>query len=339
MAETSDYDPGDWRGHDFKSAYKDYDRHAGRAYDDAVAAGAVSPTDLVPATLSTDSDAPLVVMLDGTGSMSDWPRVIFSKLPYLDIEGKTYLGDNMATSFCVYSDACSPGRAVMQVKPFVKGLEMEKTLKEMFIPGGGGGGTEESAELAMLFYARNCEIPNAVKPIALICTDEKSYEWVDKGDAQKYAHVDTSDETRLSTHKVVRELQRKFNVYAIIKPYSGGATDTDPTTIAVRNHWVGLLGEDHVVSLPDPNRVVDVIFGIMAKETGKIDYFKGELTDRQKKDVGGDKKIDVVLTSLNTVHKDAAKSIKKLPGATAKPGASVTKRTGTGKGSISLLDD
>jgi hypothetical protein len=343
MAETSDYDPGAWRGHDFKSAYSAYDATAGRAYSTAVKKGAVKPTDFVPKTLETDSESPVVILLDGTGSMRDWPATIFSKLPYLDIEGKEYMGPSMAISFGVFSDVSDPGRAVLQVQPFATGLKIKETLEKMFIPGGGGGGLEESSELAMAYFARNVSMPNATKPLLIVITDERCYEWVDKGQGETYAHLDLADETRLSTHKVVHQLQQKYNVYAIIKPYGSGTTvDSDPSTKAVYDHWIKLFGAENVVSLPDPNRVVDVIFGIMARETGRVAYFEDELKGRQLKDAGGKHKVDVVLKSLKTIHK----SVKALPGPSAdksaKKGASVTVRKGASRAtttkSVSLLD-
>jgi hypothetical protein len=340
MAETSDYDPGDWKGHDFKAAYADYDATAGRAYSAAVAAG-VTASDLVPDSIETDSESPVVVLLDGTGSMGEWPKVIFSKLPYLDIEGKSYMGDTMAVSFSVFDDAHNGATdKALQVKPFVRGLELDATLKTMFLPKNGGGGGQETAELGMLFYARNCHMPKAIKPLFIVITDEHPYEFIDPDNAKKWGHVDLekTDEKRLSTHKVVRELQRKFSVYAVIKSYNtSGSNAPDPMNDAVYAGWAKLMGEDHTVSLPDPNRVVDVIFGIMAKETGKEDYFEDELKDRQMKDTDGKKKIDVVMKSLNTIHK----SVKALPGpGDAKKGASVTTRKDAGKTkkSISLLD-
>ena len=343
MAEDNDYDPGAWRGHDFKAAYAAYDSHAGRAYDDAVKAG-VTATDLVPDSIETDSESPVVVLLDGTGSMGEWPKVIFSKLPYLDIEGKSYMGETMAVSFAVFDDAHNGARdQALQVKPFVRGLELETTLKTMFLPKNGGGGGQETAELGMLYYARNCNMPNATKPMFFVITDEHAYDFIDEDNAKKWGKVDLgkTEETRLSTHKVVRELQRKFNVYAIIKSYNTGSGDAgDPMNDAVYRGWAKLVGDDHIVTLPDPARVVDVIFGIMARETGKIDYFEDELKGRQLPDKDGKHKVDVVMRSLKTVH-----SVRKLPepdkGATAKKGASVTVRKDTGKTkkSISLLDD
>ena len=36
MSEAGDYDPGVWKGYDFKSARAKFDVHAGRSYADAI---------------------------------------------------------------------------------------------------------------------------------------------------------------------------------------------------------------------------------------------------------------------------------------------------------------
>ena len=43
--------------------------------------------------------------------------------------------------------------------------------------------------------------------------------------------------------------------------------------------------------------MVDVIFGILAKETGKVEYFRKELEERQSPE-----QVKTVYTSLKTVH-------------------------------------
>ncbi len=70
----------------------------------------------------------------------------------------------------------------------------------------------------------------------------------------------------------------------------------------VQRKWETLLGADHISVLPKPDRVVDVIFGIMAQQAGKVDYFKEELKDRQLPDKDGKEKVDTVMESLKTVH-------------------------------------
>ena len=68
MSESGDYSPGVWAGHDFSSARRAYDAHAGRSYSDAVTAKKVTK-DLIAENVTTNSTAPVIIVTDQTGSM------------------------------------------------------------------------------------------------------------------------------------------------------------------------------------------------------------------------------------------------------------------------------
>lgn len=285
MSETADYSPGDWKGYDFGAARKSYDQHAGRAYDAAKVANKKA-SDMVPKSLKTNAKAPVVILCDVTGSMGDWPATIFSKLPYLDNEAKEYLGPDYEMSFAATAD--QDDTYPLQVREFVKGRKMEEELKQFVIGGGSGPeGAHEAYELSALYYARNVEMPNAQHPILIYISDEHFHKSVDPSLA-KVVHVNIDD--KLPTKKIFEELREKFAVYCIRKPYGG----EDKQII---KEWAEVLGDDHMAELPSADRVVDVIFGILAKETGKIDYFKEEIEDRQRPD-----QVDTVYKSLKTIH-------------------------------------
>ncbi len=294
MTEAWDFDPGPWKGHDFKSAKKQYDVHVGRSYQDAVKSK-INPNDLVPSSISTESKAPLVVACDVTGSMGDSPATIFSKCPYLDIEGKEYLGDDMVISFAAIGDAYSD-QYPLQVRPFSKDLDLKEQLKKMVIEGGGGGQSRESYDLGALYYARNVDMPNAVNPIMIFIGDEGIYDFIDNQQANIWAR--TTLEKRTTFKQVFTELKRKFSVYVIRQPYSKTGSDkmSDADKI-IHKQWESVLGLEHMAFLPDAARVVDVIFGILAKETGKVDYFVDEINGRQTK-----KQVKSALKGLNSIH-------------------------------------
>lgn len=327
MSESADYDPGPWTGYDFKSARAHYDAHVGRSYGDAVAKS-IGKTDLIESSVSTNSTAPLVIACDVTGSMGEWPATIFSKLPYLDLEGKEYLGEDMAISFAAVGDMHGD-KYPLQVRPFAGGKELEARLKELIIEKGGGGTSQESYDLAALYYARNCKMPNAVKPIFIFIGDEGLYEFIANDGANTYCNVIL--ENRTTIEQVMDELMQRFAVYLVRKPYGcGDDNHRSADDIRIQNQWTKILGEDHVCMLPDASRVVDVIFGILAKETGKVDYFKKEIEDRQKPG-----QVKTVMKSLVSIHRLPGPSQKKL-GYT-----SVTRRKNDDDGakSRSLLDD
>ena len=319
MAETADFNPADygWRGHDFKDAKKAYDAHVGRGYADAAAKG-VDPSSLIPTSIQTSSMSPLVIACDVTGSMGQWPAVIFSKLPYLEIEGKEYLGKNMEISFAAIGDAPMGDTYPLQVRQFSKGTDLAAQLQGLIIEGKGGGDKCESYELAALYYSRNAKLINANKPIFIFIGDEGLHAYVERHHGKACNIEFGQGEPRLDTTAIFAELTRKFAVYVIRKPYE---PSHEPS---IQKQWVELIGEEHVVHLPGPERVIDVIFGILAKETNRIDYFKKELEGRQKPD-----QVATVYKSLATVHTSTAKP---------KKGKSVMVGLAEGKKTKGLLD-
>lgn len=325
MSEAGDYDPGPWMGYDFKSARKTYDTHVGRSYDDAVTSGK-KPKDLVEKVLKTESEAPLVIVCDVTGSMGEWPATIFSKLPYLELEGKEYLGKTMEISFAAIGDANCDSYP-LQVRPFDSGKNLEKRLKELIIEGGGGDQVTESYELAALYYARNTEMPNAIKPVIIFIGDEMPYDFISKDQAETWTY--NKLQSKENTKQIFGELNKKYSVYLIRKPYEDtGTNSVSSVDKKIEREWETYVDADHIAILPEAGRVVDVIFGILAKETSRIDYFKKELTERQKPE-----QVDTVLKSLSTIHKLGPK--KSAPKLT--DGKSVTKRNIDGDKSKSLL--
>jgi len=310
MSESGDYSPGVWSGHDFASARKAYDSHVGRSYSDAVTAKKATK-DLIAKDVKTNSTAPLIIVIDETGSMGEWPKIMFSKLPYLEHETKEYLGDDAEFCFMAIGDAHNGETYPLQVRPFAKGLELKTRLEELVIEGNGGGQGTETYELAALFAAENISMPKAIKPIIIFIGDEMPYSTIGFAEAQDLCGI-TLEKT-LTTQAVFEKLKQKMAVYFIQKSYgsgSGSANHISEDDRRCHDSWAKLVDEDHIAVLPSADRVVDVIFGILAKETGRIAYFEQELEDRQLKDKDGTKKVDMVYKSLVTIHQipDAARA-------------------------------
>jgi len=294
MSESGDYNPGPWRGYDFDDARKVYDRHVGRSYNDAVRSNRDADS-LVPKSISTKSESPLVIACDVTGSMGEWPVTMFSKLPYLELEAKEYLGNTMKISWAAIGDAYTDTYP-LQVRKFTSGRGLEKELKSLVIEGRGGNQKRESYELTALYYARKVNINNAINPVFIFIGDEALYENVNKSQARKWAHTVTPD--KMTSEDAIDELKRKWSVYLVRKPYQsirGGLLSSIDEKI--QSQWENYLGEDHVALLGDPHRVVDVIFGILAQHTSRVPYFRDELTQRQTQE-----QATIVMQSLHTIH-------------------------------------
>lgn len=307
MSESGSFDPGPWRGneHNFERARERYDRHVGRSYQAAVSAN-VSAQDLIPATITTQSKSALVLACDATYSMEDWTATIFSKFPYLEIEGKEYLGRDTEISVAAIGDA-GYDKYALQIRPFDKGLNLKKRLEELIIESGGGPGHQESYELAALYYARNLEMPNVEKPVFIFIGDEAPYDVVNRQQARTWAKVNLS--TKMNSEEAISELKNKFSVYLIRKPYRKSiASGIGVEDQLIQQQWESYLGEDHIAVLPDPNRVVDIIFGILAKETSRVDYFREEIEQRQIKaeditdKIAGKRKVEAVYRALASIY-------------------------------------
>lgn len=313
MAETNDYTPVDWKGYDYssaKSAYKTYDAHAGRGYAAAPAVvNKVGAANIVPEKLKTECLNPVVIFSDITGSMAAWPTTIFSKLPYFSNECKTYMGSDVEVCFGAIGDAYTSDGMPLQLRPFSKEADLPARMEELVIVGGGGGQRTETYELGALYCLYNMEMPNAVNPVIIFIGDETPYSVTSKEMAIRECKVDLQE--GISTKEVFDRLKEKFSIYFIQKPYGHNKWkngEMDRESKAVHDNWAELVGEDHIAPLEDPNRVVDVMFGIFAKEAGRIGDFKKEIEARQTKE-----QVKLVYQSLSTVHKLADKPAKALP--------------------------
>lgn len=294
MAETADYDPGPWKGYDFKSARNFYDAHAGRSYSQAKSQKKTA-TDLIAHTVRTNCRRPLIVACDVTGSMKDWPSVIFSKLPYLAKEGSEYLGDDLEICWTAIGDA-NTDTYPLQVRPFTKGLDLKEELEKLVIEGNGGGQVMETYELAALYFLYNATFAKNAQPIIIFIGDEKPYPSINPDQAQSLVALDLERGTK--TDQVFAQLKEKFSVYLVRKPYESVSFEPeDDTNKKIRKTWEDLLGADHIANLSSPDRVVDVIFGILAQETDRVAYFEDEIEGRQKPD-----QIEQVYKSLESVH-------------------------------------
>ncbi len=322
MAETADYDPGEWKGHDFKSARAAFDVHAGRSYGAAKAAKKVA-SDLIVKKVATNCHRPLIVICDVTGTMGQWPAVIFSKLPYLEIEGKEYLGKDLEISWAAVGDA-NTDVYPLQVRPFTKGLDLKAELEKLVIESNGGGQGMETYELAALYYLHNATFAPNAKPIIIFIGDERPYPDIDQDQAK--ALTNYVIEKGISSTQVFKQLQERAAVYLVRKPYDDSTFEPENTSNrTIRKSWEDLLGVDHIANLVGPDRVVDVIFGILANETDKIDYFQDEIEDRQKSD-----QVEEVYRSLESVHLLASR-------AGGHTGRSIMKQPSGGRPSKSLL--
>jgi hypothetical protein len=314
MSESGDYEPAAWapKG-SFTQARQAYNQNAGRDYQKAVAAGNTA-SKLLPDFVETNCSHPLIVDTDFTGSMEGWDSVMASKYPYMDNEIRNeYLAKDTEISFGAHCDTSDD--YPLQVRPFANGKDLLKKMDELVHASGGGGSgdMQEAHPLAWLYRTRNTRMPRTViKPPYIMITDEMPCDMISPEIAEAQAKVII--DKHMSREEIFKEVMAIYSPYLILKPYSSERISGErlpSSTKRVFDCWAELIGPDRIAILPEAERVVDVIFGILARETGKIDYFKKEIEDRQTA-----KQVDTVYKALKTVHRLPKPEDKKPPAPT-----------------------
>lgn len=240
------------------------------------AAKAIHRTTVDPALLMTKGRLivckhrePVGIVIDGTGSMKDWPRTLRDKSMMFtgQVRCQNYLQDP-AFNLSVIGDANPsnwggpPDQAPIQMSEFVVDNESFKALTaRLYLEGGGGGHAKESYELAMYAYARRVQLVEPGKGYIFILGDEGYYE-VTKAEHLK-RHFGEASPSSIQTSDIIAELKGKFRVFKIHINTNGYPEDEHK----IRQQWQAAFGE-HFIYLPDPNAVVDVMLGCIARTGG-----------------------------------------------------------------------
>jgi hypothetical protein len=205
-------------------------------------------------TLTCGAKSPVVVAMDVTGSMGDWSKVIYDKMPMFfgQIMVQGYLQDP-AISFCAVGDAYSD-KAPIQVCDFAAGDKLDGWLTKLWLEGNGGGQDKESYNLAAYAYARHCELTAPEMPFFFFTGDEGIYPVVEKGHILQWFGVDEPD---AKTSDVFAELNKKFHVFLVHKDYGSN----DAKVVA---QWKKVINPERILVLQDPKAVVDVMLGAIA---------------------------------------------------------------------------
>jgi 8-oxo-dGTP pyrophosphatase MutT (NUDIX family) len=225
---------------------------------------------------------PIVVAVDVTGSMGNWTKIIWDKLPmfYGQLKMQGYCVEP-SMSFAAVGDALTDS-APLQVGNFAQGLEIDNVVGKVWLEGRGGANDKESYDLAAYYYAEHVKVLDAAaKPFFFITGDEglhgdiqseKVKSWLPSGDK----HV-----RELTTRQIFQELQQKFHVFHLKKSYHKQDKD-----VAILEQWADCVGADRILSLTDPKACVDIMLGAIAIVTGSrtLDEYIEDLKERGQDD-------------------------------------------------------
>ncbi len=237
----------------------------------------LDPKNWSDSNISTFSRSPIIFGLDVTGSMGEWVKIIYDKLPmfYGQIMLQKYLEDP-AISFCAIGDH-EASYAPLQVTPFSQGLEIDDQIKKLFLEGGGGGNSKESYELAAWFYLNKCDLENSQFPFLFITGDEVFFDKVSSEAAKKVFDIVLPQEAEISSVQAFKLLCKKFNVFHIRKSYGDLAKEKE-----MSKKWAEAIGPERILDVQTPKACIDVVLGAIAITSGarNLEEYIKDMRDR-----------------------------------------------------------
>ena len=269
---------------------RDYSREDKREYTGAISSGIETP---VGKDIKSNSKLVEILVVDVTGSMREWPKLIFEKIPTLyneanvalqglDLDelkkGKKEPENTLEMSVIAIGDAYTD-RCPLQVVDFSKGADLVKGVDQIFPEGAGGDFGRESYELVAYYLLNHCKtpkVPKGAKPVLVFACDEDFYKKVKPSHVKKLIGDDIGQS--LDSDKLMKELAEKFDVY-VLRPEPLGP---DPVYEGAQKHWESLLGPQRVMKMQDPGRLVDCVIGISGYASDNFQLGKDLLKRRQK---------------------------------------------------------
>lgn len=225
--------------------------------------------------LTCSTSNPIVFALDVTGSMGNWSKIIYDKLPmfYGQIMMKNYL-DNPSISFCAVGD-CKYDNCPLQVSEFGQNKEIDQLISKIYLEGGGGDSFYESYEMAAFFYLNCCNLNNSEIPFFFFTGDELFYDKISKTSIENIIGVKSDT---LESNEVFKKLKEKYNVFILKKKYDGKEEKEITKT------WINVLGEERVLKINHPKACIDIMLGAIAITSGKrtLDEYIKDMKERNQ---------------------------------------------------------
>jgi hypothetical protein len=235
--------------------------------------------------IATDSKNPLIVAVDVTGSMANWPFEIFDRLPLLYNTLSQYRED-LTISFAAIGDA-AVDEWPLQVTTFADGFNLEQLLGALYGEGGGGD-APESYGLFAHWVNTHVEIPNADEPpFMIVFGDVNMHPKVSK----TYIHQQLGDKVNadIDALKAWKKVTENWNTWFLRRPTGSRGDKVD-------QQWAQAIGEKKIFHIQDEQRAVDYAMGIVARAWGQFPNFQSNMLARQSQE-----KVDLVSKPIEMI--------------------------------------
>ena len=220
--------------------------------------------------IRSESNNPLIIAVDVTGSMASWPFEIFDRLPLLYNTLSQYRED-LEICFAAIGDAAYDDWP-LQVTTFASSYDLEQLLAALYGEGGGGD-APESYGLFAHWVNTHVTIPKLHDPPFLIMFGDVSmHPKVPK--AQVAHYLGDKVGTDVDSIQAWQQLSETWNVWFLRRP-TGKPGDY------VDFQWGQAIGEQKILRIQDEQRAVDYAMGIIARAWGHFDDFQDNMRARQ----------------------------------------------------------
>ena len=222
---------------------------------------------------------PIIIAIDGTGSMGTVPGIIQDQLPKLiELLVEQGVSDHPNVMFMCFDDehACPPD-AVFQMSQFEIGAkELVTSLNEMIIPGNGGGNSGEAYHLPIYAAANHtkleCFDQNGQKGFFFLICDEEPYYYAgdpaQHGTSPAIAKEVFGDtlEKEVSMLDSLKKLAERYHVFCLRPEHTSHGKDNE-----IKKLWQKLFRD----AGEDPERVInvgetDALISTMAMTIGRL---------------------------------------------------------------------
>ena len=223
--------------------------------------------------IRSESTNPLIVAVDVTGSMADWPFEIFDRLPLLFNTLSQYRED-LEICFAAIGDAgCD--QWPLQVTTFASGYDLEQLLGSLYGEGGGGD-APESYGLFAHWVNTHVQTPNAgEQPFLILFGDAPMHPTTPPNQISHYL----GDQTHggVDSIRAWQQLCQNWNTWFLRRP-TGRPGD------AVDKQWGQAITEQKIFHIEDEQRAVDYALGLIARAWGHFGDFQDNMRARQSED-------------------------------------------------------
>ena len=224
-------------------------------------------------SVRSESTNPLIIAIDVTGSMADWPFEIFDRLPLLYNTLSQYRED-LEICFAAIGDAACD-QWPLQVTTFASSFDLEQLLASLYGEGGGGD-APESYGLFAHWVNTHVEIPDLdEKPFLIVFGDVTMHPKTPKDQISHYLGDRVGRD--VDAIKAWNKVSDNWNTWFLRRP-TGKPGDV------VDDQWGKAIGDQKIFHIKDEQRAVDYAMGLVARAWGHFDDFQDNMRARQSED-------------------------------------------------------